>query len=117
MFELLERLTTLKDAVRQGSGRVAEVLAKVEAVVAEARRLAEDVEAGKVFAAAPDQHHRLFELQADFEACCDEATGTPPVSVAAGPEPVNAMPPGFWIAVARLAAEIIRNVRERRQGG
>ena len=112
MLELLNKLTALRDMARAGSGRLADVLDKVEAVVAEAKAFARDVEAGKVFAPSPDDQHRLHALQADFEACCDEATGTPPVNVTAG-DPAKAVPPEMWIAIARLVIEIIR----KRRGG
>ena len=108
MGDYIEKLIALRDAVRAGAGRVADVLDKVGDVVDAARRLALDVEAGMVFSADPGVTTDLNDLEDFFQA-------PPPVGTAPADAqpPVGAVPPALWPVVAQLVLELIRLARRK----
>lgn len=117
MLEFMSRLEQIRDTLRGGAGKAADVLAQVREAVAAAEQFLRNAEAGVGFGAAAvgDQAGRLDEIAVEFHALAagPRAKGRP--KKAAAVEGEAKLTPDQVVAVAMLAAQLIKLIRERRK--
>lgn len=108
---MFDKLVQLRDALRTGAGRLADLAEKGKDALAELEGLLRAVERGEVFALSAQQDAELTALKLDFEAIGDDRDHLAGVSAAAP----TAIPPGLAALIAQLAAELIKVWLEKRK--
>lgn len=107
---MFDKLVQLRDTLRTGAGKLADVVGKGKDALAELEGLLRAVEAGEVFALTGQQDAELHDLRLDFESIADD-DALPGVTVTAP----TAIPPGLAALIAQLAAELIKVWLEKRK--
>lgn len=108
---MFDKLVQLRDTLRTGAGKLADVVGKGKDALAELEGLLRAVEAGEVFALTGQQDAELHDLRLDFESIADDDDALPGVTVTAP----TAIPPGLAALIAQLAAELIKVWLEKRK--
>lgn len=111
MFEFVSRLERIRDTLKTGAGKAADVLGQVKEAVGAAETSLREVEGGKVFAASPVNEEKLDALATEFHAIAAGPKKTPAAEAGADAR----LDPGTATLIALIVSELIKLIRERRR--